>query len=189
MINNRGFTLIELVVVSGILVAISGIIGGILYSTLRGSESTRSKTLVAQNGNYAISSISELVKRSKSVVAISNGEPTEDTEKNFVDCTGEPSGTHLSLMMPDNKKVLLTCNSEDSPGRLASSSAENTYYLTDQSLVTGTCAITCYQASSYSTPRVKIEFSLGRAKGDGGMIENTEELFHTQINIRNYNSP
>ena len=186
--NNKGFTLIELLVVSGILVAISGIIGGILYSTLRGSDVTRTKTVVSQNGNYAMTSMSEIIKRSKAILGVYPGPPPTTPEDPFVDCTGSPEGTHLSLLMPDNKEVLLTCDAQDPAHTIASSSAENTYNLTDESLVTNACSIKCFQSSPFSTPRIELKFELGKDDGSGNIQTNTGELFQTQINVRNYNN-
>lgn len=184
--KNSGFTLIELLVVSGILVAVSGIIGGILFSTLRGTETTRSKTLVSQNGNFAITTMSEIVKRSKSVVDVYTGTPSSDP---FVGCTNSPEGTHMSLQMQEGQEVILTCNYDDL-NIVASTSANTgtTYKLTNESLITdpGSCKIACYQTSPFASPRVEIQFRLGIMNGEGDIIPNTVEGFQTQINIRNY---
>lgn len=188
MKNTAGFTLIELLVVSGILVAVSGIIGGILFSTLRGTETTRSKTLVAQNGNYAITSMSEIIKRARNITGVYTGTPPSES---FTDCTSSPEGTHMSLQMPEGQEVILTCNYDDR-NVIASTSASTgvTYNLTNDALVTtpGSCKFACYQSSQFSSPRVEIQFTLGRLNGDGDIVPNTEESFHTQINIRNFNS-
>ncbi len=182
MKKNEGYTLIELLVVSGILVAVSGIIGGILISTLRSSDTTRTKTHIAQNGNYALSAMSELVKRSKNVTGV--GEI-----QNFVDCVNEtpPQGESLTLLMPEEKEVVLFC--ENDTKRIASSSGETTYYLTgdDLSIVEGSCSFKCHQTSRFTPPRVEIMFQLGKEDGVTGEVdENTVELFQTQISSRNF---
>lgn len=186
--NQRGFTLIELLVVSGILVAVSGIIGGILFSTLRGTETTRTKTLVSQNGNYAITSMSEIIKRARGITGVYTGTPPSEE---FTDCTSSPEGTHMSLQMPEGQEIELTCNYQDL-NKIASTSASTdvTYNLTNDTLNTipGTCKFTCTQASEFMPPRVKIEFQLGRVDSDGEIVPNSVETFHTQINIRNYSA-
>jgi prepilin-type N-terminal cleavage/methylation domain-containing protein len=183
--KSSGFTLIELLVVTGILVAISSIIGGILFSTLRGSETTRSTTLVAQNGNYAMTTFSETIKQSRQVTNVYTTLPVE----NFSDCTNSPSGTHITLRMPDNKEATLTCNYNNLQ-KIASSSAQRTYYLVEDSLRTkeDSCKFVCHQASAYSAPRIEIQFELGRTDSAGAIQEGTEKLFQTQINVRNFNN-
>jgi prepilin-type N-terminal cleavage/methylation domain-containing protein len=185
MHKSSGFTLIELLVVTGILVAVSGIIGGILFSTLRGSETTRSTTQIAQNGNFAMTSFSEVIKQSRQVVNVYEDEPLE----NFRDCTNSPTGTHITLRMPDNKEATLTCNHDDEQ-KIASSSAGRSYFLVENSLRTtpNSCKISCYQSSVFSAPRVEIQFKLGQVDNSGTIVEGTDELFQTQINIRNFNN-
>ncbi|HRN96505.1 MAG TPA: hypothetical protein PLD54_03615, partial [Candidatus Levybacteria bacterium] len=152
---------------------------------------TRSKTLVAKNGNYAITAMSEIIKRSRSVNGVFPDLPPDDPRfrSGFTDCTaaGGIEGDHLALKMTDSNEVILSCNYDDS-GKVASKSGATVYNLTDQSLITDTCKITCHQSSSFSAPRIEIEFSLGIADGGGGIAENTKAVFQTQINIRNYNT-
>jgi prepilin-type N-terminal cleavage/methylation domain-containing protein len=183
--NDSGFTLIELLVVTGIFVAVSGIIGGILFSTLRGSETTRTTTQIAQNGNFAMTALSDVIKQSRQVVNVYEDEPLE----NFVDCTNNPTGTHITLRMPDNREATLTCDHNEEH-KIASSSAQRTYLLTDSNVrvVENSCKISCFQPSAFSAPRVEIQFGLGKADSTNGIVEDTSEHFQTQINIRNFNN-
>lgn len=183
--DQSGFTIMELLVVTGILVAVSGIIGGILFSTLRGSETTRSTTQIAQNGNYAITTFSEIIKQSRQVVNVYEDEPIED----FQDCTDNPTGTNIVLRMPDNNYVSLTCNYNDEQ-KLASVSAERTYFLVDEELITAqnSCRISCHQSSAFVPPRVEIQFELGKESSSGELVDNSAKLFQTQINVRNFNT-
>ncbi len=183
----NGYTLIELLVVSGILVAVSGIVGGILVSTMRSSEVTRSTTQIAQNGNYALSSISELIKHSQDVSAVWNSNNSYPT--NFAGCAGEssPEGDSLALMMPEGQEVQLTCS--HSSGRVASTSGSMTYYLTNRELavVQGSCKFVCNQNSAFSPPRIEVKFELGIRDGTtNNVLDGSSKVFQTQISSRNY---
>lgn len=179
--NNTGYTLVELLVVSGILVAVSGIIGGILVSTLRSSDVARSKTQIAQNGNYAMSAMSEVIKRSRDVTSMAG-------VSDFAGCVGGPiESDTITLLMPEGNEAELTCS--DPSGRVASRSGDMTYFLTseDTSIVSGSCKISCNQASKYSPPLIEIKFQLGvRDDSTGEVFEGSEESFQTQISSRNY---
>lgn len=187
MKNNAGYTLIELLVVSGILVAVSGIIGGILISTLRSTEMTKSRTQITQNGTYALSTMSGLIKRSKDVVNVGDGD-IED----FAGCVTDPPpvGESITLRMPEGNTVVLSC-SEDSY-RVASRSGDMTYYLTHDNLALvenqegAKCSFTCNQTSRFTAPRINIQFQLGQRDGDSGVHEDTIETFQTQISSRNF---
>lgn len=181
MNKQSGYTLVELLVVSGILVAVSGIIGGILVSTLRSSDVARSKTQVAQNGNYAMSAMSEVIKRSRDITGMAGVE-------DFNGCVGGPINSDtVTFLMPEGNEAELTCS--DSSGRIASRSGDMTYFLTadDTAVVDGSCNISCNQSSKYSPPLIEIKFQLGvKDISTGGVIEGSEESFQTQISSRNY---
>lgn len=186
--HNAGYTLIELLVVSGILVAVSGIIGGILISTLRSTETTKSRTQITQSGNYALSAMSELVKRSKDVVNVGDGEIAD-----FTGCAVDPppTGESITLLMPEGRHVILSCTEQ--PQRIASRSGDVTYYLTSDDLTlveeeedAGRCSFTCNQSSRFSAPNIDIRFKLGQREGTSGVHEDTVESFQTQINSRNF---
>src|SRR3989344_4544421 len=64
--KNKGFTLIEILVVMAVLIFIGLIIGSIVMSVLRGTNKTNTLTQVRQNGSYAISQISKTLRNAKS---------------------------------------------------------------------------------------------------------------------------
>ena len=47
--SNKGYTVIELLTVAGVLVVITGILTGIIVATLRGTNKTQTANSVAQN--------------------------------------------------------------------------------------------------------------------------------------------
>src|SRR3989344_2988017 len=99
--SRKGYTIIELLAVISILVILTGIISGILYSTLRGSSKTRISTEVTQNGDYAISVLTNMIAPSTSVTKIGGVD--------IQDCRTNPSGTSISLKNIDGDEYIISC--------------------------------------------------------------------------------
>lgn len=66
--QNSGFTLIEIVVVFGILALIGGLTSDLFASILKGTNKANTVNEIKQNGNYALSRIERAVRNSSSVV-------------------------------------------------------------------------------------------------------------------------
>lgn len=186
MKTNDGFTLIELVVVTGIVVGISTIMGAVLYSTLKGTETTRANTAIAQNGNYAMSIMSENIKRAKRVTEVGGS-------ADFQQCTEEGLvSDSIQFQMADGKHITLQC--DDAAGVVetfdveSGSSTQLTESNSNVTLVPGSCKFTCFQKTMFNPPRIQIEFSLGQPDQSqpGQIIPKSTTLFQTVVNIRNY---
>lgn len=174
--DQNGYTIIELLTVVGILVIISGLIAGILYSTLRGSSKTKISTTVAQNGAYALSVISDSVMSAYTITAI-NGSP-------ITDCTASPSGKIISLKKSDGSTISFSCANNT----IASGSAS----LIDTSQVKidtsnlSNCYFYCFQQNPYSIPIVGFGFTL-TDKNTSPLLENkSSATFNTSVSLRNY---
>src|SRR3989344_8884037 len=100
--ESKGYTIIELLVVISILVILSGIISGILYSTLRGSSKTKITTEVAQNGNYAIGVISNILVSSRGVAKVNGADIT--------DCTTPKKGPSITVKNIDGDETTFACS-------------------------------------------------------------------------------
>ncbi len=179
--NTAGFTLIELLVVSGIMVAVSSIIAGILFSTLRGANTSTQNTAVAQNGNYALSLLSDTVKRAKRVTAM-GGEP-------ITSCVTPVANAEMEIEMLDGGRIRLVC--DDATRSISSQSAvlDQPFDLINTQevqLVAGSCAFSCSQENEFTTPAIKIQFELGKYDGEDVLIPESQSSFETLINIRNF---
>lgn len=174
--NNKGYTLIELLTATIILVTISSIITAIIVSVLQGSAKSRVTTTVAQNANFALSAMTDIINSSQGVQAIGGTDVT--------DCINDPYGDSITLLRNDGGLTTLTFDS----GTISSSSAQGSVNLIDTSTValdtTDTPPrITCKQASPYSMPIIDIEFAL-RPAGTSGK----STAFATQVLMRNFQS-
>lgn len=182
LFKNDGFTIVELLTVVGILVVISSILAGILYSTLRGGNKTSITTAVAQNGNFAISSISNLIISSQSVVQVGS-EP-------FVDCTASPSASSISLKGYDGGITILSCENgtiSSQSGSMTPASLIDTTQVQIDSL--SPCLFYCSTQISgdpYSLPIVGFEFTL-TDKSSSFIDTKAKARFNSSASLRNFN--
>jgi prepilin-type N-terminal cleavage/methylation domain-containing protein len=177
--STNGFTLVELLVVVTLLVVIGTIIANSLGSIFRGDNKTQTTNAVAQNGDYALSVISDLVTSSINVVdSPASGTPT---------CLAAPQSS-LVLARDDDNFTTLSC---DVSGNIASTSANpvRSVFLLDTSTVkvdTTNCSFTCTQESPFSPPIIHVQFRL-TGKDQNGLSENQADgVFSTSVSLRNF---
>lgn len=183
--RSEGFTLVELLISTGIIVVIGSIIVAILVSSLRGSNKATTIGTVKDNGTYAMTQITKLLHTAVSI------DKLDSATADCVVSTGNPTPTpilHQSITFTalDGGKVTLACSLNGS-STIASNSAD----LIDKSQVSVTsCSFTCTQYSSSDIPLVEISFMLDRV-GSSTFTENKVGptpggiLFHTSVALRN----
>ena len=189
--SNKGYTVIELLTVAGVLVVITGILTGIIVATLRGTNKTQTANSVAQNGNYALSVISSILISSDAVLGLydRNSSPTLVLDEDG-DCTGSPSGDTIELRRVDGGITTLACENNT----IASKSASMTVGLLDSSKVqinTGdslSCYFKCIQEPDdhYSAPSIEVGFTLTDKNNSANVEKNSTADFQTSIKLRNY---
>lgn len=166
----RGFTLIELLVVVGVFLAISSVVGGILFSALRGSEKATSLSEVRQNGSLALSVMGRTIRNAKSLL-------------HSPGCPGNPppSNPNSIKIIDENDNVFLF-ECQENAITLNSSNLLNTNLV---SLVSGTCNFSCVQSGS-NPAIVKIKFTLSQRSDWAQIIERSAQVdFETSITLRN----
>jgi prepilin-type N-terminal cleavage/methylation domain-containing protein len=187
-LQQKGYTLAELLTVVMILVIIATAVVGIISSTLRGTSKTKVTTDVSQNGQYASSLISSIIEDSRNVLQI-NGNDLDD-------CTNSPSSSLLTptpgvnspsvtLKRTDGGKTVLSCQTIGNVATIASNGAS----LIDTNVVkVQNCTFSCSQLVSdpYSVPVVNISFDMLSAKGTNN--ENTAQTtnYNFQTSLRVY---
>jgi len=198
--TQKGFTLAEILAVAGILIILSAIVGGILVATLRGSNKTRITTAGAQNGNYAMSILTNTITNSKefgytdsagtrktSCVASTPGAPVSISRINVENFA--PTGSSSTFTEITCGPVSAGTNSIILTKRDAAGAPLNTQSLLNtEEVVVQSCAnaFTCTQTDEYSPPKLVINFTLIQKTASGFFEQNTEAPFKTSISIRNY---
>ena len=169
-----GYTLIEVLVVMTVVGVLGSMLVVIFINALRGSNKSNSEAAIRQNGNYALSQISNTVRYAKSVsspVCVAT-EPAESST--------------LSIISVDDKTITYTCPALETD-TLTINDGTDIYPIFDKLVVSVTsCSFTCIKQSSVSPPVIGIKFNL---KKTGGNLTETSanSLFSTTIAIRNYN--
>lgn len=190
LFKERGFTLLELTIVMGVFIVIGTIIVSILGATFRGNTKTRVTNDISQNGNYALSIMTNLLLNSQRFESIVPSFDSCLTNPNPTCCsTTGTVGKSITFQGLDGGTTTLTC--EDTGGdptiyKISSNSAS----LTDPGIVrlspNDTCYFTCTQVDEYAPPRIDIMFTLQNAEvaaGDGQASAN----FRTSVSLRNQN--
>lgn len=185
--RNTGYTLVELLAVTSIMVIVSGLIAGVLYSTLRGGTKTRSTNDVAQNGNFAMSVISNVAYTAQSVTKIDGND--------IADCATPKKGKSIEFEQADGSSISFLCDA--GKNSIASQSGTTTSYLIDNSTTQvdlsdpakDNCSFTCTQSNNdpYAQPIIQISFTVSQ-RSSSTLFENlASSPFSTSVTMRNYN--
>ncbi len=103
--KTKGFTIIEIVVVVGILGIIAAMGTNMFFTVIKGSTKSKNLITVKQNGDYALSVIGRMIRNSQEIITNSDGQICEngmtkiklrnfdsgETEFEFFDSDGDPS--------------------------------------------------------------------------------------------------
>jgi len=190
--SQNGVTLVEFIVIAFILVTISGIIVGVIYSVFRGSSRSHETVKISSNGNYALSVITSHIVSARGVLQVggstgggrTGGTGTESSE--FISCTTPRTGSSIKLRAADGGELTFACQ-DDSIASLSASLSEGVSLIDSFELqvVPGTCSFTCTQNSIYEPPLIKISFDLESRK----YLYETDrvrESFQSSASLRNY---
>jgi len=188
--SEKGYTVIELLTVAGVMVIIGGVLTGIIVSTLRGTNKTQTSNAIAQNGNYALSVISNILVSSDAIIALRDSSGVILDQDG--DCTSQPNpiGNEIDLRRIDGGITTLACDNQT----IASESASMSVSLLDTTKVRidtsslSTCYFKCIQEEDdpYSAPSIEVGFVL-TSQNQSGAIENTGTAdFKTSVKLRNY---
>lgn len=195
----NGFTLIELLAVMVVVIVIGGIGFSIIFSSLRATNKTNTLTSARQNGNYAISQMSKMIRFAKRFDGIS----ADDSLNSYLtNCAQEtvvpPSPTptlveyhYLKVTSFDGGQTKFSCapaTLAPPAGLISSGSGTTTLPLIDTtSIIVNSCYFTCDQTSSSDFPTISINFNLSQ-KEQNPLVERKASIdFNTSIVIRNLN--
>jgi len=161
--NPKGFTLIEILVVIGILAIVALIGTNMFFTILKGSAKTRILAEVKQNGNYALNVMERMIR---------NGKITSSCGPNM---------SSIKILSADGEETEFACEAD----KISSNSAS----LTSSKVkpVSGTCDFDCYEGEEGVSPdEVIIKFDLTQAETAARLEEQATVSFQTSVTLRNY---
>jgi len=174
----KGFTLIEILVVSGVMVMFSLTIVGLFLSTIRGSAKTEVVQKVRQDGDFALKTITRLIKEADSVEVVGFG------------CTEAGTLPGSSIIVNDIYGGVATFSIKEDVGaeisRIASTSGSTDFFLTGVTSEVSDMSFICYQRSS-GNQIVTISFTLTIGAEEGAQVQEKEgQDFKTSVSLRKY---
>lgn len=194
----RGFTLIELLVVIVLFGTIGSVIGSILFSAFRGSSKSALLTTVSQNGSYAITQMSKMIRSGQWNAGNGDGVSVDDSSGSYTTNCFTPSPTptlqyhYLKITSTtDGLQTKFICDTINNPSNPIASTSGSTWSnissLVDTSTVkVNTCSFTCSQTSATDIPLITIDFTLQQA-GSSSFAEKIVSPidFNTSVELSN----
>jgi len=168
---NSGFTLIEVLTVSGIMALFSITLISILMASFRGGTKSQLLQRIRQDGDYVLTSMSREIRRTAEI-------------NNITDCVDVGGVTNLQLTLPDTTTIKYWRDGD----KIASASGDG---ITDRSDLTGTAgkaenlSFNCYEGDT-GNQIVTISFTLSGAVVSPQAQEKLIQKFATSVSTREH---
>ena len=160
MVDKKGFTLIEILVVIGLLAIIVVVGSTSFFNLLKGSTKTRVASLVKQNGDYALTVMGRMIRNGK-----------------VIEC--ELGMSKIEIENPDGGETEFSCEED----KISSNSAS---LISNQvKVANGNCSFDCQRTSVFEPDVVTINFTLSQAQTDVRPEEEVSIVFKTTVVLRN----
>ena len=165
MKNRKGYTLIEMVVVAGIMGIIGVVSVGLFLSTMLGGGKSTALNDVRSNGDYAITQMERMIRSARYIVS----------------GTCETGMTSLRIKNPDGN----TTEFSSIEGYIASNSgiltSDDIFLATDGPLI-----FDCVSSDSKSPEVISIRFTLQKGDPDFPNRDYARADFSTSVQIRSF---
>ncbi len=171
---NQGYTFVELLVVTSVFLVIMGTVGGLFFSSLRGTTKVTLTNEAKQNGDFAINILERNVKDARSIV---NAETVCDNSNTKV--------ATMDVIASDGSAASLNCPALGTNGSISL----NSEVLTSTKVSVSDCYFICSRATPNSPPLVKIHFTIGQALSNPSVTLRPDQKvsidYETSVQIRN----
>ena len=160
---NKGYTLIELMVVVAIFSIIALVASETIILTLRGTTKAEAISKVRQNIDYAMGSMERQLRGAKSVTSTCNNVPS----------------TQISFIDQNNNAVTFSCVNVNSTNQL-SSIASSSANLTSGNISISQCSFSCTPKSGNKPAYIQMTIVASDLKGENAITDTT------QVTLRSY---
>ncbi len=158
---SHGYTLIEVLTVSGIMALFSLTLIGIFLATMRGGTKSQLISSVHQEGDFALRSMTRMIREAESV-----------------DCAGD-----FTLVAKDGGSTVFSLVEDEGIDKIASNSSK---FLTSALAEAADLDFVCYQADT-GNQVVTVSFTLSKGQEDGyKSFEKIVQSFATSVSTRQY---
>lgn len=173
--ESNGFTLIEIIVVIGVIALVATVLSSGLLTIFRTNTQSSQSTDTKQNGDQALSSMERMLRAAQSVTS-----PCDGTDQ-----------LTLSFTDSDNNETKFFCAQEGTTTYIASESAKGTSRLTGNTVTLG---VDCVQPNLVfsctrrpnGTQAVTVAFTLSTVgQSPASYFNPTSAAFKTIITVRN----
>lgn len=180
--KKKGLTIIEMVVVIGVIGISIPAIFSLFFTMLRAQAKTYVLQEVKRNGDNAIN-IMETLIRQRAIGIYSDQGLTPGNEV----CLTANTSANNPLYFKDKDGAVFYFMSENSPKQIASRTASLAYYLTNQKAsVENSFSMACYRKNTFSPPIVRIDFDItSYSPTSTRQEENAKIHYTTQVKLRN----
>jgi prepilin-type N-terminal cleavage/methylation domain-containing protein len=170
LLKSNGFTLIEVLVVAGLLVVVAVVISNMFFTTFRSSTKTKALTTVKQNGDYTLAVMERLIRGSQEVTSSCPEVPP-----------AAPIVTNnITIKMLNGDEIVFSCDLEN---KLIASNGAN---LTSDQVKLDNCSFECRSQGEFYPQVVTIDFTLSQANEAVREEERAKVDFETTVVTRNY---
>lgn len=157
--NYQGFTLIEMMVVIGILLIVGTMAVGLFFQTLKGASKVEILKEVKQNGDYALGVMERMIRNARAIPS-----PCIDKDE-----------ASITIANPDNGTTTFSL----AGGQIASNSGRLTGTNVSATALTFHC-------NPLSSPVVNITFTISQTGSPTRPEEQAQVSFKTTVSLRTY---
>ena len=168
-INDKGYTLIELLAAMGIFAVVGTLIVIILFTTLRGSKKSDLLVSLRNNGEFTLSQMTNTIRYAKSLDAPNT-------------CTTPVTVDSITMTSLDDEQTTYLCPADISEGI----SANGVSLFDTKAAKVDACSFTCSQESSFDPPTITIQFTLSQRESNSFIEGNASIPFQTSVTMRNF---
>lgn len=162
--NYQGFTLVEMLVVVGLMILVGGMAVGLFFQTLKGASKVEILKEVKQNGDYALGVMERMIRNAQSVLLNTDGQT----------CTSNMS--KLKIENPDGNTTEFSLS--------GSQIALNSGKLTGSNVAAFGLTFNCN--SAVTPPVVEISFTISQTGSPTRPEEKAQVSFKTTVSLRTY---
>ncbi len=177
----QGFTIVEILAVIIVFIVIGSIAAAIFFTSLRVVNKSNSIASLRENGNYALSQMTKMIRYAVVFEGVSADGVTYSPACDVapVKDTAYP---YLKIQSFDGQPTVFQCTTGDN-GNIASNSAS----LLDTNIVkrVDACSFSCSQANKGDSPTILINLTLSEVGIPGITEKNTTIPFQTAVTFRN----